>query len=111
MKLADQGIDTNLAKRARQLSNTARNLTPKINITATTARPSGGPSLERNTMTTKHPPKQSKPLRKPVLGDEGVYGDGPAYREAMKNWLRRDNPNVEERVEHLRNAVWKPKQP
>jgi hypothetical protein len=37
-------------------------------------------------MTTKHPPKQAKPLRKPALGDEGVYGHGPAYREQIKNW-------------------------
>jgi hypothetical protein len=60
-------------------------------------------------MTTRHPPSKGKPPRKPVLGDEGVYCDGPAYREAIKNWLRRDNPDVSERQTHIRNAVWKPK--
>jgi hypothetical protein len=59
-------------------------------------------------MTTKHPPKQAKPLRKPVLGDEGVYCDGPAYREAMENWRERDCP-IEERKTHGPAPLWKPK--
>jgi hypothetical protein len=43
------------------------------------------------TSASRHPAKTAKPRRKAQLGDDG-FGDGPAIREAIKNWDRRDNP-------------------
>ena len=44
------------------------------------------------TSANRHPAKEAKPRRKPQIGADG-FGDGPAIREAIKNWESgRDDP-------------------